>query len=533
MQKVSPLPDALEGHVLGGAYQIEARIDEGGMGTVYRARHVRLGRLLAVKVMAAHLTDQPGALERFSREAEIISQLSHPNIVQVVDFNTTEDGRPYLVMELLTGRPLSEVLEQHGRLKLGPALEITIQAAHALSAAHTAGIVHRDLKPANIFLIDTGSQLFAKLLDFGISKRIGAENRSGRKLTGEFDILGTPDYMAPEQAIGKTALVDHRGDQYALASILYEMLTGRVPFIAEEILTLLQKVISEIPQPPSSARPDIPEAIDIAIMRALSKAPNDRYPTILDFAEVLEVARDEQRASRPSLHRSMNTELSVAPGAGQNSTLRPGQDPFARIPPNAPVPAFAAAPTNPGPRASSPPPRPSSPPLVSGRPPTPNPPLVSSPPRVSNSPQRTSLAPGTFASWHAKDPVKAARDLIDRIRQELGLGNESLALTYAESALDLGRHSADPEARAIITHAAPLLVRVFERELGSAQARIRVVKKPSSAQNISPEEAFLMSRLEDGMTVDEAVDLSPLSREASLACLAALRRSGHISVTRP
>src|SRR5690606_21636597 len=283
------MPESLLGKTLGGAYQIRSQLDEGGMGLVYEAQHVRLKRSVAVKVMAGHLANDQNALARFTREAEIVSQLHHPHVVQVLDFDTTEDGRPYLVMELLKGLSLDAVMARSGLLDVSASIRIATQAASALSAAHQAGIVHRDLKPANIFLVDTGEELFVKLLDFGISKKAGEEARLGStKLTGEFDILGTPEYMAPEQALGKTADVDARGDQYALAVILYEMLTGKVPFTADDVMELLQRVIRDIPLAPSVLRPQLPAKIDQVILRAMAKSPQARFERIADFAHALE-----------------------------------------------------------------------------------------------------------------------------------------------------------------------------------------------------------------------------------------------------
>ncbi|HEX2673952.1 MAG TPA: serine/threonine-protein kinase, partial [Polyangiaceae bacterium] len=206
----------LIGQTLRGTYRILSTLDQGGMGLVFEAEHTRLRRRVAVKVLAQHLTTDTQALARFNREAEIISQLEHPHIVQVLDFDTTEQGEPYIVMELLKGESLSERLERDGCLSIEESARVVHQVASGLFAAHQASIVHRDLKPANIFFTHLpGQGRVVKLLDFGISKRVGG----GRSLTGEFDVLGTPDYMAPEQALGKTANVDPRGDQYALAVI--------------------------------------------------------------------------------------------------------------------------------------------------------------------------------------------------------------------------------------------------------------------------------------------------------------------------
>ncbi len=439
------------------------------MGTVFQAEHVRLKRPVAVKVMSGHLAEDEHALARFTREAEIISRLHHPHVVQVLDFDTTEEGRPYLVMELLQGRALDDVLSQHSQLGIGPAIRVAIQAASALGAAHQVGIVHRDLKPANIFLVDMGGQLFVKLLDFGISKRAESENRD-RKLTGEFDILGTPEYMSPEQALGKTASVDARADQYALAVILYEMLTGRVPFTSDEVMDLLQRVIRDIPVAPSAIRPEVSKGIDAALLRALSKDPSERFESILDFSDALDEGAAELRSeSSPDFGRAQTPHRSIAPEARN--------------------------------------------------------PTFNSSPFVSETPTGTRRT-----SWHSKDPVRAVGDLIDRTRQELGLDNLDLAVNCAESAIEIAQTAKSDEVNALITKNAGLFQRVFERRLGGLSNTLIVSASASRAHGLSPEQAFLLSRLEGGLSIEEAIDLSPMTREATLAHLVSLMRLGHISL---
>lgn len=486
MNELSIPPTALLGQVLGGAYRIQSQLDEGGMGLVFQAEHVRLKRPVAVKVMASHLSQDENAVARFTREAEIISQIHHPHVVQVLDFDTTEDGRLYLVMELLKGRALDAVLARHRQLSVGAALRVALQAASALGAAHEAGIVHRDLKPANIFLIETGADLFVKLLDFGISKRAEAETRSeGRKLTGEFDILGTPEYMAPEQALGRTAAVDARGDQYALAVILYEMLAGRVPFTGDDVMELLQRVIRDVPVPPSQLRSEIPTALDHVIQKALSKSPADRYPTIGDFADALEKATADyvESPSAPGNVTSGGRVSSEAPGYSGESHEGAVSD---------------GAPTIDSRREEVPAVEP-----VTG-------------------------TRRTRTSWHSKDPVKAVQGLIDRTRQELGLDNLDLAISCAESALEIAQAVKRADVAELIRQNANLFERTFERRLGKLSRRITLRPEASKEQSLSPEQAFLLSRLEGGLSIEEAIDLSPLSREQTLGQLVGLIRTGHI-----
>ncbi|MES1183343.1 MAG: serine/threonine-protein kinase, partial [Myxococcales bacterium] len=280
----APPPHPLLGTTLRGTYRILRTLDQGGMGMVFEAEHVRLRRRLAVKVLAQHLAKDAHALARFNREAEIISQLQHPHVVQVTDFDTTEAGEPYLVMELLAGESLAARLERERCLPVVDAVSLAHQASSGLAAAHAANIVHRDLKPANIFLTQvTGQGTLVKLLDFGISKRAGG----AKGLTGEYDILGTPDYMAPEQALGKTAQVDHRGDQYALAVITYEMLAGRTPFAGDDVMDVLRQVISTDPPPIEQLAPHVSPDVGDILRRALSKDPDHRFASITEFASAL------------------------------------------------------------------------------------------------------------------------------------------------------------------------------------------------------------------------------------------------------
>lgn len=452
------------------------------MGTVYAAEHVRLRRPVAVKVMAAHLADDTSALARFRREAEIISQLHHPHVVQVLDFDTTPAGQPYLVMEMLRGRSLDQILATQSRLGVAASLRIAIQAASALSIAHAAGIVHRDLKPANIFLVDTGDQLFVKVLDFGISKRTEEAPRS-RKLTGEFDILGTPDYMAPEQALGRTALVDHRGDQYALAVILFEMLAGQVPFLGNDVMDLLQKVISEPAPHVSHFRSDVPHRLDHILQTALAKTPEARFDSIAEFADELEAVAAELVVGSSGMARRSDAErLRIGDLAVLGPTVPPTGGPTIR--PHAP------------------------------------------------SSQASSVPPRT--SWHTGDPMEVVRDLIARVRQELGIDNLELALSCAESAIEVAQTSPNsPEVLMLVQQNARLFQRVFEQKLGDLGARIVLASTTESSKGLTPEQAFLLSRLEGGCTIEEAIDLSPLSRELTLSQLVGLLRDGHIELERP
>ncbi|MEO6601442.1 MAG: serine/threonine-protein kinase [Polyangiaceae bacterium] len=273
--------DPLVGHLLDGSYEILRVIGEGGMGRVYEARHTRLHtKRFAVKLLHHELARQPEVVTRFQREAEAASALAHPNVVGVYDVNTSADGRPYIVAELLEGEDLGQYLERRGRLPAVDAVHIVRQVCHALGAAHAHGIVHRDVKPENVFL--AGPSATVKVLDFGISKV--AETSDGLTKTGT--VMGTPDYMAPEQARGDR--VDARADIYAVGAILYRALTGRKPFEGTDPMAILTAVLSQEPERPSTLEPSIPLSLELLVQRTMAKTPNERFPTMEALEQALE-----------------------------------------------------------------------------------------------------------------------------------------------------------------------------------------------------------------------------------------------------
>ena len=279
--------DTRLGCVLEGAYRITRVIGEGGMGAVYEAIQLRLNKRVAIKLMARQLTANQDALARFRREAAITSRLGHPNLVNVIDFGASQAGEPYLVMEYLDGEDLDQRLRRRGTVPIELAVHIAKQTASALGAAHAQGIVHRDLKPANIFLVNVPGELeFVKVLDFGISKVKAAES----KLTKPAVALGTPFYMSPEQAAGMTDAIDHPADQWALACITWEMLCGHTPFVADDVTALFFQVINLKPQSLLLSVPGLAPEAELVLLRALSKSPKDRYPSIRDFAHAFEAA---------------------------------------------------------------------------------------------------------------------------------------------------------------------------------------------------------------------------------------------------
>ena len=274
------------GIVLQGTYRIVRPLAEGGCGEIYLAAHTRLPGRFAVKLLHRSLVRDNDALSRFRQEAEITSSLRHPHIVQVFDFNVTDAGVPYLVMELLEGKLLAQRIAAVGALDPAAAADIVEQIASALHAAHERGIVHRDLKPENIMLLaGAGVADFVKVLDFGISQ---ASWRP--RLTDGERVAGTPQFMAPEQACGLREQIDHRSDQFSLAAIAYTLLTGREPFRGENAIAVLYEVVHTDPVLPSQIVPALSPEIEAVIMKGLAKESADRYPNVLEFASALRAA---------------------------------------------------------------------------------------------------------------------------------------------------------------------------------------------------------------------------------------------------
>jgi len=265
------------------------------MGQVYEAEHEQLGKRLAVKILHPLYSTEQEVVERFRREAQAASSIGHPNIVNVTDSGTTPDGRAYFVMELLDGMELADVITQEGPFDYERAVDIAIQVCQALGAAHRVGVIHRDMKPENIFLTTVGARTdVVKILDFGIAKNARLERVRGGQLTEPGLAVGTPEYMAPEQAAGKPP--NPRFDIYAVGGILYATLTGRPPHRGSNVMEILTRKATRNPTPPRSYRPDIPVALEQAVMTALSRSP-DRRPSTM---EELEYELRKSLAGRPN-----------------------------------------------------------------------------------------------------------------------------------------------------------------------------------------------------------------------------------------
>ncbi|MDD5308881.1 MAG: serine/threonine-protein kinase [Deltaproteobacteria bacterium] len=272
------------GAFLDGKYRIEKLIGAGGMGTVYEATHTAIGRRVAIKRLHHQYAGDAQAVERFQREARMAGSIGHDNICEVTDLGTTPDGAPYLVMPLLTGCSLTDLLSRE-RLSLPRIADIMCQTLSALQAAHDARIVHRDLKPDNLFITKVGDRGdFVKLLDFGISKILDQDSVSNLTMTGT--VLGTPFYMAPEQATGSKQF-DHRVDIYAIGAILYEALTGRRPFEGDSYNEIMFKIVTEPFPSPRSLNPKVPVAVEQVVLKAMARDPAERYASARDMRDAL------------------------------------------------------------------------------------------------------------------------------------------------------------------------------------------------------------------------------------------------------
>jgi serine/threonine-protein kinase len=294
--------DPRVGATLGGRYFIERLCGEGAMGRVYEARHIDIGRRLAIKILHSSYRHSEEVVERFRREARAASKIGHPNIVDVTDSGMTPDGAFYFVMEYLDGVDLEQLIQREGALPVDRALLITAQLCRALQAAHASEIIHRDLKPANVMLVNRkDDDDFVKVLDFGISRNMELEggNEPGRKgLTRPDVAVGTPVYMSPEQAAGMRA--DALTDVYAVGGLLYEMLTATPPCAGDDVLTVLNKKATEDPPAIGTVRPELPVDVQRLVMRALSRAPRDRQPSMAALKEdVLRCLAGGQEATAP------------------------------------------------------------------------------------------------------------------------------------------------------------------------------------------------------------------------------------------
>src|SRR6059036_4271850 len=273
----------LVGQVLADRYHIMKKLGEGGMGQVYLAEHVKMGRRSAIKVMNPSMVHDPEAVARFNREASNASRISDAHVCAIYDFGETPEGLIYLAMEFIEGEPLTELIRSEGALPLARAADIAIQVAAALQAAHELGIVHRDLKPDNIMLTRGRDGVdLVKVVDFGIAKAVGGDD--SQKVTKTGLVVGTPEFMSPEQLSGDK--LDGRSDLYSLALVLFKTLTGKLPFEATTVQETMIKRLTDEPVKLAAARPDLqfPTGLQETLDAALARSPVDRYQSAAKFA---------------------------------------------------------------------------------------------------------------------------------------------------------------------------------------------------------------------------------------------------------
>ncbi len=351
-QQQPAAPDPLIGLTIGN-YEIKSKLGEGGMGSVYLAEHPLIGKKVALKVLHAEFASNRDVVARFFTEAKSVNDIQHPNIVDIVDYGEIVQpggNMVYFIMEFLDGESLSSLIHREAPFAPERALAIAMQVADCLSQSHAHGIVHRDLKPDNIILIERGRQTdFVKVLDFGIAKLTGDQPGSRRTRTGI--VLGTPAYMSPEQCEGR-GNVDHRTDIYALGILLYEMLTGRVPFQGDGYGEVLVQHLTATPVRPTTIRGVIPPHVEAVCMKALEKRPDDRYASMEQFMQGLAdpVGYVEANGGLGGFAKSRLDGVYQPPAGVGIATPAPTQ-----IAPLTPVPGTVRSPTPaPGPTQLSP-----------------------------------------------------------------------------------------------------------------------------------------------------------------------------------
>jgi serine/threonine-protein kinase len=324
------------GMIIRNKYEILARIGTGGMGAVYKGRHVTFNELCAIKVVNDSIAGEKNFLQRFQTEAVVTRKLRHPNAVRVDDFDYTDDGRPFIVMELVEGRNVGEILQNEGPLPVARAVRIAIQVAQALGAAHKLGFVHRDIKPGNIVLTtNEQGQEMAKVLDFGIAKlrQAAGEAQSGVTMTMTGMVVGTPLYMSPEQFMGKKAgeEIDGRTDLYSLGVVLYQMVTARLPFEGDTLYSIMMQHIQGNVTAPDELVPElkIPPALSKVILKAIDKSRELRFQSAEEFIAALEQESLDTVASAHVVSPAISVSSSTSVGESRPSQVSqtPSQQP--------------------------------------------------------------------------------------------------------------------------------------------------------------------------------------------------------------
>lgn len=460
------------GEVVGGVYRVVRTLHAGHHGTIVEAEQLRLGRRVALKMLGAHFGHEILAQKRLIKEVELLSKLDHPHIVPVIDFNRTAEGEPYLVMELLQGEQLSSRLAPGQALEIPRALTIGSHVASALAAAHSKGICHRTLNPRHVNLVDSGNGTFARVFGFALSSPSSGDKSGEHTLVPSSRNLA---YIAPEQRKAGASVADESSDQYALAVLLYHMLTGFVPEVRGGVMSLFRRGQSPI-SPPSSFRSGIPPALDRVLLRGLSQEPSGRYPRTSDFAAaLLEAGRNYLRRSADQTERF---SLSSIPPRSQ---ARPAGSP------HTPVSSEAISPNGDTARIS--------------------------PERISSAP---SSLTGELTELEAL--IRIARsapilgDAVNAILQLLKKGENTMSTQVERRVSDNHRIFED----------------ILQRYLGGSSAIFEVQSNSKYDTELTPKRAFLLSRIDGVTNLSEVLQLSPLPRLDTLAELAALMRAGLI-----
>ncbi|HVV15966.1 MAG TPA: serine/threonine-protein kinase [Polyangia bacterium] len=330
--------DPLLGRAVADNFRIDGLIGSGAMGNVYRAEQLSLGKAVAIKVLHQHLMGDDKLVARFKREAKSASMLNHPNSIQIIDSGQDRDGTLYIAMELLAGRDLAQVIRDDFPLPLPRVVRILSQVLSALEEAHARGVIHRDLKPSNIMLTSRREERdFVKVCDFGIAKATLDDGKDDRAamLTIQGLVCGTPEYMSPEQARAET--IDGRADLYSVAVILYQMVTGDIPFRADSPVAIVSRHLVEPPLAPSRRRPDLrlPKIVDDVVLRGLEKDRELRYPTAAAFREVLEgvlgATSGPATPLPPGAGASSPTMKDISGTSSPGTATVPAQPPSARF----------------------------------------------------------------------------------------------------------------------------------------------------------------------------------------------------------
>jgi len=322
-------PDPLIGTRLQERYEIQSVLGRGGMGVVYKARHEQMDRTVAIKMLHSHMVSDADAMKRFHREAKAVSRVKHPNSITLYDFGVSGSGQPFIVMDYIEGTSLKRLIKQQGRLSLGQIEHIFAQVCAALSCAHEQGVIHRDLKPENIMLTSrAGDQEWVQVVDFGISKlkSHGDETGTDYNITRIGDVCGSPPYMSPEQCMSAKP-IDQRSDIYALGVVLYESLSGRLPFKAKTAIEMIDCHLYAPPTPLKAANPDLAlcDALQNILLKALQKEPERRQQSVEEFYRDLveAIKRDSVKLKAAQYRTNLAAEAAAPAGDGQAKDREP------------------------------------------------------------------------------------------------------------------------------------------------------------------------------------------------------------------